>query len=258
MLRRLPLLVLLIFLLAACQPASAAPATSAPTRTPPRPAAATATIPAATATSTQPPAPSASPSPSPSPTAADTPTVTPPARTTLLFTGVIVPARCVQAAIDERGDFDYPYAEVRPTIEQADLAVGTFNATMSTVPTHTGCIPTYVLVGSPENADAMARAGFDVMSVATNHIKDCGRPGCGDQSFFDTLENLRRVNILPVGAGADHEAAMQPVVVTVNGVRFGIVSAWPDRTGRCVCRPGSPRHRRAEQRELEGGHRRGA
>jgi len=144
--------------------------------------------------------------------------------TTLLFTGVIVPARCVQAAIDASGNPDHPYEEVRQIITDADLAVGTLNATISDFPPHTGCVPTYVLVGSSENADALQRAGIDVMSVATNHIKNCGLANCGNRAFFDTLDNLRRVGILPVGAGADHAAAMQPVVVTLNGVRFGFVS----------------------------------
>ena len=145
-------------------------------------------------------------------------------RTTLLFTGVIVPARCVQAAIDERGDNDYLYNEVRDIINEADLAIGTLNATISDYPPHTGCVPTYVLVGSSGNADALMRAGFDVMSVATNHIKNCGPGNCGDRAFLDTLGNLERVGITPVGAGLNHAEAMQPVVVDINGVRFGIVS----------------------------------
>lgn len=159
---------------------------------------------------------SSSPSPTPSPIT--------PELTTLLFTGVIVPARCVQAAIDEHDDPDYPYIEVRELIAQADLAVGTLNATISDYPARTGCVSTYVLVGGSENADALARAGFDVMSVATNHIKNCGESNCGDRAFFDTLANLRRVDIRPVGAGENLAHAMQPVVVKLNGVRFGIVS----------------------------------
>ena len=70
----------------------------------------------------------------------------------------------------------------------------------------------------------LADAGFDAMSVATNHIKNCGLTNCGDRAFFDTLENLERVGIEYVGAGEDLEAASQPIVLTVNGVRFGIVS----------------------------------
>ena len=162
--------------------------------------------------------------PSPTATVTMSPTPTKPPVTTLLFTGVIVPARCVQAAIDARGDHDYLYDEVREIITQADLAVGTLNATMSDYPPHTGCVPTYVLVGDAENADALARSGFDVMSVATNHIKNCGPTNCGNRAFFDTLDNLERVGILPVGAGANHAEAMRPVVVELNGVRFGIVS----------------------------------
>jgi len=177
--------------------------------------------------------PSSSPSPyplSPNPSPASSSLPSPPAppdsssSTTLLFTGVIVPARCVQAAIDELGDPHYPYAEVRGIIMEADLAVGTLNATISDYPPRTGCVPTYVLVGGSENADALADTGFDVMSVATNHIKNCGISNCGDRAFFDTLANLRRVGILPVGAGENLPEAMQPVIVTLNGVRFGIVS----------------------------------
>ena len=207
-------LVLLLLFSAAC---------SAQTRAPLLPSAlpVSPTSPPPTLTPTLRPA---TPSPSPSATIAPTPSATIPPVTTLLFTGVIVPARCVQAALDANGNPDYPYEEVRELISQADLAIGTFNATMSTLPVHTGCVPTYLLVGSPDNADAMARAGFDLMSVATNHIKNCGVVGCGDQAFFDTLENLRRVGILPVGAGKNLAEALQPVVVTVNGVRFGFVS----------------------------------
>ncbi len=154
----------------------------------------------------------------------ETPTPIPEPDITLLFTGVIVPARCVQAAIDEKGDANYIFDEVRDVIQEADLAVGTFNATMSDYPPHTGCIFTYVLVGGSSNADALEKAGFDLMSVATNHIKNCGIGDCGDRAFFDTLDNLRRVGITPVGAGNDLSEAMQPVVVEVKGVRFGIVS----------------------------------
>lgn len=228
--RRLRLIpLLLIFLVSACQPQKAI-VTPLPSD-PPAAVVHTSTVtpsPISPAPSATPIPPSATPSPTPALPSPVPPTEmalpTPEPVTTLLFTGVIVPARCVQAAIDERGDADYPYDEVRDIITGADLAIGTLNATISDYPPHTGCVPTYVLVGSSGNADALQRAGFDVMSVATNHIKNCGLMNCGDRAFFDTLDNLRRVNILPVGAGANHAEAMQPVVATVNGVRFGIVS----------------------------------
>ncbi|MGB9521905.1 MAG: CapA family protein, partial [Anaerolineales bacterium] len=154
----------------------------------------------------------------------ETSTPTTPPLTTLLFTGVIVPARCVQAALDKAENVDYPYDEVRSFIQNANLAIGTFNATMSDIAPHTGCVSTYVLVGSPGNADALARAGFDAMSVATNHIKDCGLTTCGDQAFFDTLENLHRVGIQTVGAGKNADEALEALLFNIHGVRFAILS----------------------------------
>jgi poly-gamma-glutamate capsule biosynthesis protein CapA/YwtB (metallophosphatase superfamily) len=149
------------------------------------------------------------------------------AEITLLFTGVIVPARCVQSAIDARGDANYVYDEVRDLISGADLAVGTLNTTLSDLSTHTGCIVTYVLLSDSRSAKAAGAAGFDVMSVATNHIKNCSGASCGDnynRAFFDTLDNLRANNIQPVGAGMNQEDALQTVLVEVKGVRFGFVS----------------------------------
>lgn len=214
-------LLWLLLILVACTRANSQPPT------PSLPAAAllspTATAPPPTATpSPAPPTPAPSATPVPAPTTSPTPTAPP--LITLVFTGQIVPARCVQAAIDERGNADYIYAGVLDLLQPADLTIGALNATLSDVAPQTGCVETFVLVGSPDNADALARAGFDVISVATNHIKNCGFTSCGDQAFIQTLDNLRRVGILPVGAGMNHAEALQPVVVEVKGVRFGFVS----------------------------------
>ena len=244
---RLTLFSLLLTALTACS--------AAPAALPPRPipsAVAASPTPFVPASDTpQPPTPLL-PSPSPTLPPSSTPTPEPPTltptasplpRASLLFTGVIVPARCVQSAIDERGSADYIFDGVRDLIQQADLAIGVFNATMSDYPPRTGCVRTYVLVGGSSNADALAAAGFDVMNVATNHIKNCGLGDCGDRAFLDTLDNLNRVGILSVGAADNLVNALLPVVVPINGVRFGFVAlgmvepmafAGPDTPGIAV------------------------
>lgn len=242
---RLVGLILILFLLGGCQAYQPAEAvfeltpTQADSQSLPRDGNTPSPQPSATVTATRY-------IPTPSPTMTLFPSSTQPPETRLLFTGVIVPARCVQAALDSLGNPDYPYEEVRTIIQEADIAIGTLNATISDYPPRTGCIPTYVLVGSANNADALARAGFDAMSVATNHIKNCGLTNCGDRAFFDTLENLSRVGIQYVGAGQNHAEAMQPVVITQNGIRFGIVSlgqiepmafAGPDKSGIAILNP---------------------
>jgi len=76
----------------------------------------------------------------------------------------------------------------------------------------TGCARTFQLVGRANNASAARRAGFDLMSVATNHIKDCGKmKSWCDFALLDTLDNLRQAGIQTVGAGEDLAEALQPV-----------------------------------------------
>ena len=134
--------------------------------------------------------------PTEQPTATSETVILPPSRVTLVFTGQIVPARCVQAETDRLGQADYIYENVVDILRDADLTIGALNASLTDFPPATGCIETFVLIGRPLQADAMANAGFDVMSVASNHIKDCFLNNCGDQGFLATLENLTNNNII--------------------------------------------------------------
>ncbi len=156
------------------------------------------------------------------PTATASPTVTPtatPATVTLLFVGNIVPARCVRAAADRRGDDHYIYAQVAPQIRKADFAVALLNASLTDRIPPTGCVKTYLLVGDPHHADTMAWAGFDAVNMATNHIKNGG-----DAAFLDTLDAVHQAGLLSVGAGRDLEEALQPLIVELNGIRFAFVA----------------------------------
>ena len=57
------------------------------------------------------------------------------------------------------------------------------------------------------------------MSVANNHIRDCGAAG-----MLDTMRVLRGAGIHPVGAGLDDRAARSPVIAVDNGVRVGFLA----------------------------------
>ncbi|GAB4525380.1 MAG: hypothetical protein Fur0018_09780 [Anaerolineales bacterium] len=222
------LILALLFFLSACQPApiNASPGTQVTVL----PAAGvfvlgqpTATLlPSATASQTPRAMPTAAPSDTPPPPLSPTPTIPP--EIALLFTGQIVPARCVQAGVDAHGSADYIYDNVRGLLQSADATIGTLNASLSDYAPMTGCIETFVLTGSSNNAAALHAAGFDVMSVATNHIKNCNSTTCGNRAFLDTLTNLRAAGIQPVGAGETLAQALQPVVLEIQGIRFVIVS----------------------------------
>ena len=57
-------------------------------------------------------------------------------------------------------------------------------------------------------------SGFDVLSVANNHIFDWGA-----DAFLDTISLLRSAGITPVGGGADTNEARRPAIVNRGGMR---------------------------------------
>ncbi|MBO0744447.1 MAG: CapA family protein [Candidatus Dormibacteraeota bacterium] len=62
-------------------------------------------------------------------------------------------------------------------------------------------------------------AGFDIATLAANHLLDAGPEG-----VRDTLAGLRELGIASAGAGPDLEHARQPAVVERKGLRVGFLS----------------------------------
>ena len=203
-------------LLAGCASARANAATSAPpTGTP------TVALPLPTATRTA----SPSPSPTDSPPSIPTHTPTPIPDTVILFTGDINPGRCVYAYAKAANDMALPYRGLAEILQSADITVGSLDGTFSDYNPPPPCDEHHRnLLAPAEAAQGLAFAGFDVMTVATNHAKDCGIVrGCKDQSLLDTLDNLRAVGVAPVGGGKNLAEAVAPVILTVNGTRFAFL-----------------------------------
>ena len=77
---------------------------------------------------------------------------------------------------------------------------------------------TFVFRCDPDALDEAVDAGIDVASLANNHGFDHG-----PDALLDSVRNLRRAGIVPVGAGASQEEADAPAYVDVGGWRIGIV-----------------------------------
>jgi poly-gamma-glutamate synthesis protein (capsule biosynthesis protein) len=99
------------------------------------------------------------------------------------------------------------------------------------------------LSSPPETIEALTYAGFDEMTVATNHIFDCGTIGyCGTQAFEQTLENLHNAGIKTVGGGMNIDEAHQPAIFEINGVKFGVLGyddISADQLGATATSPGT-------------------
>jgi poly-gamma-glutamate synthesis protein (capsule biosynthesis protein) len=159
-----------------------------------------------------------------SPTATPVPTSTPVPVTTLLFTGDIIPARCTLAKLDAIGDYNAAFDALRPQLTGADITIGSLDSTLANSSVPIGCTPTFNLAGPAAFATALRDAGFDVMSHAANHIKDCGNANCADVAVTETIANLRANSIEPTGSGATLAEARTPAIVERNGVRFAFLA----------------------------------
>ncbi|MEU9638522.1 CapA family protein [Streptomyces tendae] len=71
----------------------------------------------------------------------------------------------------------------------------------------------------PAALAALADAGFDVVTLAGNHIHDAGTEG-----ITDTLAHARAAGLLPVGAGTSLTEARTPAIVERGGLRVGVLS----------------------------------
>jgi poly-gamma-glutamate synthesis protein (capsule biosynthesis protein) len=144
--------------------------------------------------------------------------------TTLLFTGDVIPARCTYAKLRDLGSYDAAFDGVRSILGLADITIGTLDSTLADSAEPIGCTETFNLAGPAEFAGALGGAGFDVISHAANHIKDCGNAACGDLAVTETIANLRRNGIAAVGSGSNIDAARAPVIIERNGVRFAFLA----------------------------------
>ncbi|MGB6838343.1 MAG: CapA family protein [Dehalococcoidia bacterium] len=142
----------------------------------------------------------------------------------LLFTGDIMPGRCVYAHHLAYGDFRHAFLKLSPLLRGADITVGSLDTSLSDAGEPMGCVPTYNLLAPPESVEGLAFAGFDLLTLATNHAKDCGSPRSAcDEALLDTIANLRAAGIAPVGAGSDLLEARKPAIISVRGTRFAFL-----------------------------------
>lgn len=77
----------------------------------------------------------------------------------------------------------------------------------------------YTFRADPSVALGCLAAGFDILSLANNHVLDYGL-----EAFQDTLDGLWRMGIPYAGAGPDLAAASKPVFVERNGIRLAFLA----------------------------------
>lgn len=99
---------------------------------------------------------------------------------------------------------DHWLSGIAPALQEADLAIGHLEVPHTTsVDELVGDVP--APAAAPEHLGALARAGFDAVSLAGNHIADRGPAG-----IADTIRTLDSLGIAHTGAGSNLAEARRP------------------------------------------------
>jgi len=144
---------------------------------------------------------------------------------------VMLGARSTQP-IAERGA-EHLFAATAPLLRRAPSVLGNLEGPLASRAAREERRHSYRV--RPEIAPALGRAGFNVMTLANNHLTDCGRAG-----VLETLRALSAAGITAVGAGVDRAHAHRPAIVHAGPLRVGVLGYyWNRRTSATESEPGS-------------------
>lgn len=108
---------------------------------------------------------------------------------------------------------------LKKIIREADISVCNFEAPIKT---DSQPIPKAGpnIYQSRESIKYLKEAGFNLCSLANNHIYDFGREG-----LHSTIEEIKKFNLEYVGAGLDFESAYREKVFNIQGTKIGFLAA---------------------------------
>ena len=123
---------------------------------------------------------------------------------------------------NENKDFIYPFLEVADILKKGDIVFGNLEepitaSTRSLVGIKQG--GKYVLKNDVEAMEGLKYAGFNLFSLANNHILDYY-----EQGLYDTISILDENGIAYSGAGKNMEEARKPAIVEKKNVKIGLLS----------------------------------
>lgn len=121
--------------------------------------------------------------------------------------------------------------------KNADFVFGNLEGPVSDSGQRHNLPPPYpALRMNPKSISFLKEGGFDVVSLANNHMLDYG-----GEALLDTLERLDDAGILHFGAGNNEDSACAPITVNIQGIRIGFIGfheggavAESDRPGACL------------------------
>ena len=142
----------------------------------------------------------------------------------------------------KHGGVDYPFSAVQPILSRAPVVLGNLEGPLALKAQKRG--RTFSYRAKPKVAKYLRRAGINVVTLANNHLTDCGREG-----VLETLEALAVAGVTPLGAAATEREAHKPVILESGGLLVGLLGYYWNR--RCAATAKLPGGAMGQFEELE-------
>ncbi len=135
----------------------------------------------------------------------------------MTFVGDIMLDRGLLWSLDNfaDGDFDFFFQKVTK-LKESDILFGNLEGPVSDKGRDGGSLYSFRM--PPKVLDSLKKAGFNVLSIANNHMGDWGR-----EAFVDTVDRLKKYNILHPGGGYNLEEARTAQTIKIKGQTFGFL-----------------------------------
>lgn len=138
---------------------------------------------------------------------------------TLIFVGDIMLDRGVEYMIRKhgKGDYKFPFLKIANYLNEADILFGNLEGPLSDKGKKVGSVYSFRM--KPEAIRGLKFAGFDILSVANNHIFDYGRV-----AMEDTFLRLKEAGIDFIGGGFNEIEAYSPIIKEVKGTKIAFLA----------------------------------
>lgn len=124
----------------------------------------------------------------------------------------------------------YPFLHTASTLRKGDIVFGNLEAVLSTKNMNINSIKTLQLRGMPSAIEGVTYAGFNVLSLANNHVMEHGK-----EAMFETKSILSAHNIKYIGVDKNIKKDRKPAIIKIKNIKIAFLAYClvHDKTSFC-------------------------
>ncbi|MEI6836034.1 MAG: CapA family protein [Candidatus Falkowbacteria bacterium] len=132
----------------------------------------------------------------------------------LIFGGDIMLSRNVEAKMEKYNDYSWPFIKISSLFSGADLAIANLESPFLVTNNYQVPVGSFSFKANPKSMAGLSLSGFDVLSLANNHMLNQGAKG-----LSDTEKILDQAGVSYTGL-----ASKNLVVKESHGIKFAFLS----------------------------------